>query len=85
MDEIAIEETGPDFLLATLEHYLESGDYSDVVLISQDGDRLPAHRAVLSSVSEPEFTPKAVTRFRSPKTLPWHYVHANAKPIFKIK
>ena len=53
MDEIAIEETGPDFLLATLEHYLESGDYSDVVLISQDGDRLPAHRAVLSSVSEP--------------------------------
>ena len=53
MDEIAIEETGPDFLLATLEHYLESGDYSDVVLISQDGDRLPAHRAVLSSVGEP--------------------------------
>lgn len=52
MDEIAIEETGPDFLLATLEHYLESGDYSDVVLISQDGDRLPAHRAVLSSASK---------------------------------
>ena len=74
MDEIAIEETGPDFLLATLEHYLESGDYSDVVLISQDGDRLPAHRAVLSSVSEPQFTTKAVTRFRSPNTQPWHYI-----------
>ena len=61
MDEIAIEETGPDFLLATLEHYLESGDYSDVVLISQDGDRLPAHRAVLSSVGESDFTSTTFT------------------------
>ena len=49
--EINIEETGPDFLLDTLEHYLESAEFSDVILISKEGDQLPAHRAILSSVS----------------------------------
>ena len=51
MEEINIDETGPDVLLENLEHYLESAEYSDVVLVSQDGDHLPAHRAVLSAVS----------------------------------
>jgi len=49
--EIEIDETGPDFLLERLEHYLETAEFSDVVLVSKEADRLPAHRPVLASVS----------------------------------
>lgn len=50
-DEIQIDETGPDFLLASLETYLSSSLYYDAVLISEDGRQLHAHKAVLASIS----------------------------------
>ena len=50
-DEIQIDETGPDFFLASLETYLSSSAYHDVVLICEDGRQLHAHKAVLASIS----------------------------------
>ena len=50
-DEIQIDETGPDFLLATLETYLTSSAYCDAVLICSNGCHLRAHQVVLASIS----------------------------------
>ena len=50
-DEIQIDETGPDFLLASLETYLSSSLYHDAVLICKDGRQLHAHKVVLASIS----------------------------------
>ena len=50
-DEIQIDETGPDFLLASLETYLTSAAYFDVILICADGRHIQAHRAVLAAIS----------------------------------
>ena len=50
-DEIQIDETGPDFLLASLETYLSSSTYYDATLICEDGRQFHAHKAVLASIS----------------------------------
>ena len=50
-DEIQIDETGPDFLLASLETYLSSSTYHDATLICEDGRQFHAHKAVLASIS----------------------------------
>lgn len=50
-DEIEVAETGPDFLLATLDKCLNKAQYADVQLTCAQGRKVMAHRPILAAVS----------------------------------